>query len=179
MRISFSFSETIVYKLRGVTHERFQCLKCMKKLDDRLKMKSHVSACAHARDFIRWPCFTCGKSYKTKGSLIGHNCKGGSVQGGESDTTEKGLAAHKCNVESKWPCVQCGQSYTTQKGLAAHKCDEKNKWPCFHCGNSYTTYMGLAAHKCDKKIKLPCFTCGKSYSTKRGLIAHKCTGKIE
>ena len=46
----------------------------MKKFDNRYKIKRHVSI--HAKDFIRWPCFRCGKTYSTDRGLTDHKCEG-------------------------------------------------------------------------------------------------------
>ena len=128
----------------------------MKQFDNRYKIKRHVSI--HAKVFIRWPCFRCGKVY----------------------STERGLTAHKCDGKSKWSCVHCGKTYNTKKGLAAHKCDGKSKekskdYPRLDATHYEKTYpywceycsKGVIGISDSRNVEVKCNNCYQPVSLKK------------
>ncbi|XP_053697535.1 zinc finger protein 664-like [Sabethes cyaneus] len=102
-------------------------------------------------------CDSCGKTYKSKISLVRHS---------RQQHTKK----HRCKL--------CGKKYILLTTLRIHKarCKGNTKYPCKVCGKTFANYTSLTLHENihagELQVLYNCDLCNKGFSTPEALAIH-------
>ncbi|XP_056285385.1 zinc finger protein 646 isoform X2 [Pseudoliparis swirei] len=165
----------------------YYCSVCNNTYSNQLAMKNHLRT--HFA-YKKHSCQNCGKGFRGKKQLLGHNCANVRKEGTRSKRVLKArpakckesrqafvsvaqLAAHACDgppggkrEERPFACNMCSRSYRHAGSLLNHKNTHKTgTFSCSFCSKPFSNPMALRNHTRihTQKKKYGCLTCGKAF----------------